>query len=134
MKIEIHIFTKISQNWWGWEIINQYLKRIWQKWKIKVVQHKNPPVELKGYNILLDQRGKELSTEEFAETLEKLEYMEKLNFIIGGPYGVDKKWKDSVDLVVSMSKMTFPHQLSLIILVEQLYRTYTILSGHPYHH
>ena len=56
-----------------------------------------------------------------------------INFLIGGPDGVDENISNNVDLTVSLSNMTFPHMLARIVLVEQIYRSETIINNHPYH-
>ena len=88
-----------------------------------------------GKKILLDQTGKNLSSNEFSSILLKWKNnsYNKVNFIIGGASGVDRKLKQNVDMILSLSKMTFPHMLARIILLEQIYRAETIISKHPYH-
>lgn len=86
--------------------------------------------------VLLDEKGKAFSSLQFAEYVNKkmLTVPKRLIFVIGGPYGfseeVYKKAKESVTL----SRMTFSHQMVRIIFIEQLYRAMTILRGEPYHH
>lgn len=82
--------------------------------------------------ILLDENGVQFSSEHFAMKL--LAPKKDLVFIIGGAYGVHKIVFDRADIVWSLSKLVFPHQLVRLILSEQLYRASTILSSHPYHH
>ena len=86
-------------------------------------------------NVLLDPSGKILSSDEFSLILLKWknEGTYRVNFIIGGAEGVEEKLKNNVDLVLSFSKMIFPHMLSRIILIEQIYRAEAIISKHPYH-
>lgn len=84
--------------------------------------------------VLLDSRGKELSSEELAEFLER----ERVNaipllFAIGGADGFSEKMKARSGFVLSLGKMTLPHELARVVLVEQLYRAFTILKNHPYH-
>lgn len=89
----------------------------------------------KGYNILLDIHGKNLSSEDMAEEIERLGVRGTscINFIIGGSYGVSEKLKKYVDMRLSFSKMTFPHQLMRLILMEQIYRWFSILKNIKYH-
>ncbi|MDR1368724.1 MAG: 23S rRNA (pseudouridine(1915)-N(3))-methyltransferase RlmH [Dysgonamonadaceae bacterium] len=86
--------------------------------------------------VLLDERGKEWSSLQFAEYLEKKMHVvpKRLVFVIGGPYGFSQKVYDTAQEKVSLSKMTFSHQLIRLIFVEQLYRAMTILNNEPYHH
>ena len=86
--------------------------------------------------ILLDEKGKEFRSTEFARFLEKkmLGGVKNLIFVIGGPYGFSDAVYQKAAGKVSLSKMTFSHQLIRLIFSEQLYRALTILKGEPYHH
>lgn len=85
--------------------------------------------------ILLDEKGKNLASTEFATTIARYrdERRGALILAIGGPDGHDPSLRERADLVVSYGRATFPHQIVRILLAEQLYRAATILSGHPYH-
>ncbi len=86
--------------------------------------------------ILLDEKGKEFSSVEFARFLEKKMVIgsKTLAFIIGGPYGFSKNIYETATGKISLSKMTFSHQMVRLIFSEQLYRALSILKGEPYHH
>lgn len=86
--------------------------------------------------ILLDERGKSYTSVEFSESLEKgmASGAKRMVFVIGGPYGFDKEVYDRADAKMSLSPMTFSHQMVRLIFLEQLYRAFTILKGEPYHH
>ena len=86
--------------------------------------------------VLLDEHGKEMRSLEFAEWMKrKMNTVNKrLVFVIGGPYGFSQKVYDVAHEKISMSKMTFSHQMIRLIFVEQIYRAMTILNGGPYHH
>ncbi len=86
--------------------------------------------------ILLDEKGKEFSSVEFATYIEKkqLASCKRLVFVVGGPYGFSPSVYDKAEGKISLSKMTFSHQMIRLIFVEQLYRAMTILKGEPYHH
>ena len=86
--------------------------------------------------VLLDEHGKEMRSLEFAEYMKrKMNTVNKrLVFIIGGPYGFSEKVYQVAHEKISMSKMTFSHQMIRLIFVEQIYRAMTILNGGPYHH
>ena len=86
--------------------------------------------------VLLDEHGKEMRSLEFAEWMKrKMNTVNKrLVFVIGGPYGFSQKVYDVAHEKISMSKMTFSHQMIRLIFVEQLYRAMTILNNGPYHH
>lgn len=86
--------------------------------------------------VLLDEHGKEFRSIEMADWMKrKMNTVSKrLVFIIGGPYGFSPKIYDIASEKISMSKMTFSHQMIRLIFAEQLYRAMTILNGEPYHH
>jgi 23S rRNA (pseudouridine1915-N3)-methyltransferase len=86
--------------------------------------------------VLLDEHGKTFTSLEFADYLEKKiqSVPKRLVFVIGGPYGFSKKVYDAAQEQISLSRMTFPHQLVRLIFTEQLYRVMTILRHEPYHH
>ncbi len=88
-----------------------------------------------GFVFVLDIDGKELSTIEFEKKIEevKLNGISEITFIIGGSYGLSKDVKKKADFRLSFSKMTFPHQLFRIILLEQIYRAFKIANNEPYH-
>lgn len=85
--------------------------------------------------ILLDERGKNISSQDFAKRIADLRDggRRAAAFVIGGPDGLDQSLRDDADLLVSFGALTWPHQLVRVMLAEQLYRAATILSGHPYH-
>ena len=86
--------------------------------------------------VLLDEHGKEFRSIEFAEWAEKKMHTvnKRLVFIIGGPYGFSKDVYAAAQEKISLSKMTFSHQMIRLIFVEQLYRAMNIRAGGPYHH
>jgi len=88
------------------------------------------------YIILLDERGKELRTLEFSGVLKKMFFLPKkrIVFIIGGPWGFSEAVYKRADFKMSLSKMTYPHQLVRLLFLEQLYRVFTIIKGESYHH
>ena len=86
--------------------------------------------------ICLDEKGKEFSSFEFSQQLET--YFQssdsEIIFVIGGAYGIDSQLKKQSQQLLSLSRMTLPHRLVRIVFLEQLYRTFTIIKGMPYHH
>jgi 23S rRNA (pseudouridine1915-N3)-methyltransferase len=86
--------------------------------------------------ILLDERGREFSSMEFAKVMQdKISYNGKdIVFVIGGAYGFAETVKQRSNSKISLSRMTFSHQMVRAIFVEQLYRAFTIMKGEPYHH
>lgn len=88
-----------------------------------------------AYTIALDMRGVQMSSEELAKKLGDLMLAGKseINFLIGGPLGLSEKIRQRADLVLSLSKMTFPHQMVSLLMIEQIYRAFDILGGGKYH-
>jgi 23S rRNA (pseudouridine1915-N3)-methyltransferase len=86
--------------------------------------------------VLLDERGRSLTSPQFAAQLGawRDQSVRQVTFIIGGAYGVTDAVRERADLVLSLSPMTFPHQLVRLLFAEQLYRAFAILAGRPYHH
>lgn len=86
--------------------------------------------------VLLDERGRQYSSVEFSEYLARkmLGGAKRLVFMVGGPYGFSEAVYRRANDKISLSKMTFSHQMVRMIFVEQLYRAMTILKGEPYHH
>ncbi len=88
------------------------------------------------YIVLLDEKGKDYSSIDFSKFIEKqmVTGLKSVVFIVGGPYGFSKQIYDRANAKISLSKMTFSHQMVRLIFTEQLYRAMTILKGEPYHH
>lgn len=88
-----------------------------------------------AYVVTLEIKGKLLTSEELAEKIDKLgiQGTSHIIFIIGGSIGLGKEVLKRSDYALSFSKMTFPHQLMRVILLEQIYRSYRIISHEPYH-
>lgn len=156
MKIELWCINKTSQKFIR-DGIDLYVKRLshYISFELTVIPapksaSKLPLAKLKlaeaslvkqrlketDYLILLDEKGKEFSSVEFAKQLQKLQMSSKKRvvFLIGGGYGFDESLKIRSNSLVSLSKMTFPHELVRVIFLEQLYRACTINKGEKYHH
>lgn len=88
-----------------------------------------------AFVITLEISGKQLSSEELAEKIEELGVQGKshITFIIGGSIGLGKEVLEKSDFALSFSRMTFPHQLMRVVLLEQIYRSFRIINGEPYH-
>lgn len=84
---------------------------------------------------LLDEKGRELSSPQFAEFLDKRQQtgVKRLSFVIGGFAGVSDEVKQRADFQLALSQMTLTHELARVILTEQIYRAFTLLAGLPYH-
>jgi 23S rRNA (pseudouridine1915-N3)-methyltransferase len=135
--------------------IDEFLKRMNLYAKVKVIElkedgndsNRNQSLEKesgeiikameknKGYNILLDIGGKNLSSEDMSKEIERLTVTgtSTINFIIGGSYGVSEEVRKLSQMRLSFSKMTFPHQLMRLILMEQIYRWFSIFNNSKYH-
>jgi 23S rRNA (pseudouridine1915-N3)-methyltransferase len=97
-------------------------------------QQKRPQNKERYKLVLLDSRGKQVSSEELAEFLEREQgNATPLLFAIGGSDGFSEEARRQAGVILSLGKMTLPHELARVILVEQLYRAFTILKNHPYH-
>ena len=91
-------------------------------------------IDEKAYVIATAIEGTQTSSEGFASKLEGLAMrVSKIQFVIGGSLGIDEGIKRSADELISFSKMTFPHQLMRVVLLEQIYRAYRIIRDEPYH-
>jgi 23S rRNA (pseudouridine1915-N3)-methyltransferase len=133
-------------------LISEYVKRL--PWNVKVIEveasnkNKNTDVTKQEeekllldkipagfYKIALDETGKLLNSAEFAQTLAKISVNQTGNiaFIIGGSDGLSENVRKAADLTISFGKLTYPHMLARLLLVEQLYRSYTIIEGKSYH-
>lgn len=86
--------------------------------------------------VLLDEKGKEYTSREFARFIEDkmIGSVQRIVFIVGGPYGFSDKVYDRADMKVSLSRMTFSHEMVRLFFIEQIYRAMTILHNEPYHH
>ena len=85
--------------------------------------------------VLLDEHGTQMRSIEFASWLQKMQNSaRRLVFVIGGAYGFSRKVYERAEGLVSLSRMTFSHQMVRTIFAEQLYRAFTIIKGEPYHH
>ena len=129
--------------------LNHYVKLEWRLLDVKLSPSMNNShirslesnsirKEIKSNDtcVLLDERGVDLTSPKLADTIQN--YMnngsQNIVFIIGGAYGVDESLLDQIDFKLSLSNLIFPHQLVRLVLIEQLYRAYTILAGEKYHH
>ena len=94
----------------------------------------NKHINEKEYIITLEIEGKELTSEEIYKKIEDIMIINSnITFIIGGSYGIDKSIKDKAKYHLSFSKMTFPHQLFRVLLLEQIYRAFKIMNNESYH-
>ena len=93
-------------------------------------------IEKSDYSILLDKKGKEFDSVEFSDYIQKMmnKSLSAVYFFTGGVYGFSEEVYARANDLISLSKMTFTHQMARLIFIEQLYRACAILKGDPYHH
>jgi len=120
------------------ELVERYLKRI--PWPTKVTElpergGKLPDSQTGAITVVLDERGKALSSMELAQSLERWRDAGKreARFLIGGADGHDEAQRANADLLLSFGSATWPHLLARAMLAEQLFRATSILANHPYH-
>lgn len=92
-------------------------------------------IESQDFVIVLDRVGRSVSSEGFAEIIKRCEVEGpyQMVFLIGGPHGLSEMCRKRSDIILSLSAMTFPHQVVRLMLYEQMYRAFTIIRGLPYH-
>lgn len=158
MKITVITAGKMKEKFFE-AAIDEYSKRLSRYCKLEIIQvadEKTPDKasetvetqikEKEGERILSNIRegsfvialaieGEMLDSEELAKKIEKLGVsgISQITFVIGGSLGLSRQVLDRADYALSFSKMTFPHQLMRVILLEQIYRSYRIIHGEPYH-
>ena len=113
------------------EELNQPIKKALQKEAEKIPRH----LKNSTYTIILDRKGKRLSSISFADKIREVsrQGVNQVAFVIGSSEGLAEEVKNKGDFILSMSDMTFPHQLMQLILLEQIYRAFRILNNEPYH-
>ena len=120
------------------ELVDRYAKRIAWPFKLTELPDKggNLPAPLSPHReVLLDERGKQLSSEELAALLGRWrdDGVREARFLIGAADGHGARARDQADLLIAFGTMTWPHMLARAMLAEQLWRATSILAGHPYH-
>jgi 23S rRNA (pseudouridine1915-N3)-methyltransferase len=148
--IRLIFVGKVKEDWLK-EAIDEYIKRISAFTKIEVLEVKDEKIigmdqerikRTEGEKILnlakndfligLDVGGKTLASEEFADCLSKIE-SKNMTFVVGGALGLSQDVLKRCNAKVSLSKMTFTNQIVRLVLVEQIYRSFMISQGRPYH-
>lgn len=158
MKITILTVGKIKEKYLK-DAIAEYAKRLGKYCKLEIIEvadEKTPEhasrlaedgirakeaqrllkyIRQDSYVITLEIHGKQLSSEEFADQIHSLGIrgQSHITFVIGGSIGLGDEVLKRSDYALSFSNMTFPHQLMRVILLEQIYRSYRIITGEPYH-
>ena len=113
----------------------QYSSGTVKKWRQQETEIMIKKMNSSEFNIFLDQKGQRETSEGLAKCLEKqiLFGVARANFFIGGAHGIDKSILPSGIQLLSLSEMTFTHQMVRLFLLEQIYRAFTIIRGEPYH-
>ena len=149
--IKIICVGKIKEKFYK-EAIEEYQKRLSKYTKLNIIEVEDinldneelikqkeseqilKHIEKKDYIITLEIEGKQLSSIELSKNIEELEITNpNITFIIGGSYGLANEIKNMSNFKLSFSKLTFPHQLFRVILLEQIYRAYKIKNNESYH-
>jgi 23S rRNA (pseudouridine1915-N3)-methyltransferase len=115
---------------WAEEACAEYARRMPRGYEVERQLAKPGRLSLdgKGRIVALDERGKDMTTEQFATLLKS-----ETTFVIGGPDGLEQSVKKGAALLLRLSSLTLPHALAQVVLMEQIYRAATLLTGHPYH-
>lgn len=148
--IRIICVGKIKENFYK-EAISEYIKRLSKYTKIDILEIPDLDFDIKttikkegdailrimhnnDYNIVMDIGGCELDSVSLSKKIDEIFCTKStITFIIGGSFGLDERIKEKCNLRLSFSKLTFPHQLFRVILLEQLYRSFKILNNEEYH-
>ncbi len=149
--IKIICVGKVKESFYR-EAIKEYIKRISKYEEVKIIELpdyglldeksmiKKESLEIekeltdKEYNIVLDINGKELDSLGFASKINNIHnFYSNITFIIGGSSGIEEDLKNKCNCRLSFSKLTFPHQLFRVVLLEQIYRAYKINNNESYH-
>jgi len=128
----------------GWvaEACAEYEKRLGRYWALEwrfvdddKVDGEVAKIDKGDFVIVLDERGKNISSPELSAVLsEQIELGRNMCMVIGGAYGVNDETRKRANLVWSLSKLVFPHEIVRVLLAEQVYRAQEIYQNHPYHH
>lgn len=153
MQIDLIVVGKLKEKSMQ-QMCNEYIKRLGSYCKLNVIELKdesnnldeslvitreaeaiNKVLDEKSYIIIMDIDGKQMTSEAFSTKIDEITTYDnsKLTFVIGGSLGIDPSIKAKANLRMSFSKMTFPHQLFRVMLLEQIYRQFRIARNEPYH-
>lgn len=153
MQIDLIVVGKLKEKSMQ-QMCSEYIKRLGSYCKLNVIELKdesnildesvvisreaeaiNKVLDEKSYIIIMDIDGKQMTSEQFSNKIDEITTYDnsKITFVIGGSLGIDPSIKAKADLRMSFSKMTFPHQLFRVMLLEQIYRQFRIARNEPYH-
>ena len=137
MRLHLIVRGKIGRSPEG-ELVDRYLKRI--AWPVKLTELPDtggtiPAPLTPARDVLLDERGRQLTSSEFAQLLGRWrdDGVREARFLIGAADGHGEAMRGSADLLIAFGAMTWPHLMARAMLAEQLWRATSILAGHPYH-
>ncbi len=139
LKIKVYSVGKTKENWLQ-EALQEYERRLKPILSLEWILAKTDEqlkqfLEKESHFIALDPQGKHYTSEEFSLFLGKAfqNYDSRLTFVIGGAEGISKAVKTQAKGLISLSKMTFTHQITRLVLIEQIYRAFEIQKGSAYH-
>jgi len=139
MEIEVRTFN-LSRNSWAQSLVEQYLKKIkpFEKISFRLIKDEKKwlaGIEAKDRVWVCDENGDSLSSVKFSKNIENLRDggCRKIFFLIGGPFGFSKSVKERSDQTILLSPFVMNQEVALTVLMEQIFRAYTIINGHPYH-
>ena len=115
---------------WAKTARDEYVRRMPRGYEVEILEVKAKSIRIPARSriVVLDERGKDLTTRQFAALLS-----DPTAFVIGGADGLDPAIKRKADVLLRLSALTLPHALAQVVLCEQIYRAATLLTGHPYH-
>jgi len=137
VKIHLYYFGK-PRDAHANAMAEDYLRRVSRYAKVEMAEIRSGRTDPWGkhpsaYTVCLDPAGKRLDSAAFIAMVERAEREARdVVFLVGGADGLPAGWSDRADLLLSLSPMTYPHELARVMLAEQIYRAYTTLRGHPY--
>ncbi len=141
MKQGIEHFLKRLRNYYQVNVLETRSARYSRQQEKQAIEfeskHLKKAIEKnRGYLIVLDMEGRKMSSQKLAGFLKNKQDqgVNRFTFLIGGAYGLTEEIKNQADLLLSLSDMTFTHEMARIILLEQIYRAASINAGSPYHH
>ncbi len=152
MQIDLIVVGKLKEQSMR-QMCAEYIKRLNAYCKLNIIEVKDDPssnkkqvlkneedailknLDEKSYIIILDIDGNQISSEQFSQKIAEITTYEngKISFVIGGSHGLSHVIKQKANYRMSFSKMTFPHQLFRVMLLEQIYRQFKIQKNEPYH-
>ena len=147
MKLRLFVVGKVVPELAAYE--SRFCKRLAGAWQLDVVElpegrskqlsqrkQEEEKVILKAVNpgfILFDEHGKQMRSTQWSQKLQQLPGNAEQDFVIGGAAGVSDKVRQEAEQTWGLSMLTLPHQMARVMVVEQLYRAWSIVQGHPYH-